>query len=172
MVSLVSLWLPILLGAVLVFIVSSIIHMVFKYHQTDYRSVPDEDAVRAALRPLNIPPGDYVVPKPADAKDMGSPEYQKKVTERTAANLTHLRLATAEGLCAPLNVEGGWYAVLRLPPGVDEETLVLDLLAKDDVLVQPGYFYDFPFPCLVLSLLTPDRVFQEGVGRLMGRTGL
>jgi hypothetical protein len=88
MVSLVSLWLPILLGAVLVFIVSSIIHMAFKYHQNDYRKVPNEDVVRDALRPLNIPPGDYVVPKPADAKDMGSPEYQKKVTEGPVVFMT------------------------------------------------------------------------------------
>ncbi|UCG87762.1 MAG: hypothetical protein JSW71_04225 [Gemmatimonadota bacterium] len=88
MVSLVSLWLPILLGTVLVFIVSSIIHMVFKYHQNDYLKVPNEDAVRDAIRPLNIPPGDYVLPIPADAKDMGTPEYQNKVIEGPVVFMT------------------------------------------------------------------------------------
>ncbi len=96
--------------------------------------------------------------------------FRAKVTERTGANLTHLREATAKGLLAPLNVEGGWYTILRLPPGVDEESLVLNLLAEDDVLAQPGYFYEFPFPCLVLSLLTPVDTFQEGVQRLTARS--
>jgi hypothetical protein len=81
MVSLLSLWLPILLGAVLVFLVSSLIHMVLKYHQDDYHAVPNEEEVRAALRPLNIPPGDYVVPKPTSAKEMTTAEFQTKVTE-------------------------------------------------------------------------------------------
>ena len=53
MVSLGSLWLPIVLSAVLVFITSSIIHMVLKYHNRDYRKLPNEDAVRAAIRAGN-----------------------------------------------------------------------------------------------------------------------
>jgi hypothetical protein len=88
MVSLLSLWLPILLGAVLVFIVSSLIHTVLAYHQGDYLQVPNEDQVRAALRPLNIPPGDYVVPKPANAKAMKTPEFQAKVTEGPVVFMT------------------------------------------------------------------------------------
>lgn len=88
MVSLLSLWLPILLGAVLVFVVSSLIHMVLKYHQDDYRQVPNEDGVRSALRPFNIPPGDYVVPKPASAKDMKTPEFQAKVSEGPVVFMT------------------------------------------------------------------------------------
>ena len=88
MVSLLSLWLPILLGAVFVFVVSSIIHTVLTYHQNDYRQVPDEDAVRSALRPLAIPPGDYVVPKPANAKEMKTPEFQAKATEGPVVFMT------------------------------------------------------------------------------------
>jgi hypothetical protein len=88
MVSLLSLWLPILLGAVLVFVVSSIIHTVLKYHESDYRQVPNEEGVRNALRPLNIPPGDYVVPKPMSAKDMKTSEYQAKVTEGPVVFMT------------------------------------------------------------------------------------
>jgi hypothetical protein len=59
-----SLWLPILLSAVAVFIVSSIVHMALQFwHRNDYRKLPEEDAVLAALRPLNIPPGDYMAPQ-------------------------------------------------------------------------------------------------------------
>src|SRR5262245_8077348 len=56
MVSMLALWLPILLSAVLVFVVSSIIHMVFKYHRNDFLPLPDEDAVRAALGKQNLAP--------------------------------------------------------------------------------------------------------------------
>ena len=61
MVSIISLWLPILLSAVAVFIASSVIHMVFKYHNSDFKKMPAEDEVMAALRPFDIPPGEYVV---------------------------------------------------------------------------------------------------------------
>ena len=60
MVSLGALWLPILLSAVFVFIVSAIIHMVLKYHNSDYRRLPNEDEVRTALRKGNPAPGMYV----------------------------------------------------------------------------------------------------------------
>ena len=62
MVPLSSLWLPILLSAVLVFIASSVIHMVLGYHKNDVKKVPDEDAVQDAFRRLGITPGDYAVP--------------------------------------------------------------------------------------------------------------
>lgn len=70
MVSLTSLWLPILLSAVLVFIASSVIHMVLKYHKSDYDKTPQEDAILTALQ--GVPPGEYVLPYmrgPEDAKD-------------------------------------------------------------------------------------------------------
>ena len=69
MVSIVSLWLPILLSAVIVFIASSIIHMLLKYHRSDFGRVPSEDEVMDALRPFNIPPGDYVIPCAGKAKE-------------------------------------------------------------------------------------------------------
>jgi hypothetical protein len=75
MVSLLSLWLPILLSAVLVFVVSSIIHMFLPYHRNDYRRLPDEDGVMGALRPFAVPPGDYMFPRAGSMKEMGSPEY-------------------------------------------------------------------------------------------------
>ena len=79
MVSLTALWIPILLSAVLVFVVSSIIHMASPWHKNDYPRIPNEDAVRSALRPLNIPPGSYMVPRPANPKEMGSPEFADKM---------------------------------------------------------------------------------------------
>ncbi len=57
MVSLGALWLPILLSAVLVFVASTLIHMVLKYHASDYRALPNEDAFRAAFRGTHVPPG-------------------------------------------------------------------------------------------------------------------
>ena len=88
MVSLVSLWLPILLSAVAVFIVSSIIHMFLTYHRADYTDLPNEAEVMDALRPFNIPPGDYVMPRPASAKDMGTPEFIEKLKQGPVAFMT------------------------------------------------------------------------------------
>ena len=62
MVPLTSLWAPIVLAAVVVFLVSSIIHMVLPYHRTDFGCLPAEDDVMDALRRFKIPPGDYLVP--------------------------------------------------------------------------------------------------------------
>lgn len=81
MTALSALWLPILLSAVLVFVASSVFHMVLKWHTNDYRKMPNEDQVRAALQPLAIPPGDYAVPQPASLADMRSPEYLAKLAQ-------------------------------------------------------------------------------------------
>lgn len=80
-----ALWLPILLSSVIVFAVSSLIHMVLPWHKSDYPRVPNEDQLRAALRPLAIPPGDYMVPRPSSTQEMRSPEFVEKV--RTGPNL-------------------------------------------------------------------------------------
>ncbi len=79
MVELFALWLPILLSAVLVFIVSSIIHTVSPWHKNDYPQMENQDDVMDALRPLNIPPGDYMVPRPKSMKDMRSPGFIDKL---------------------------------------------------------------------------------------------
>jgi len=73
MVSIVSLWLPILLSAAAVFILSSIIHMVLKYHNNDFKALPSEEPVMDDLRKHNIPPGEYHFPR---AKDM-SERYER-----------------------------------------------------------------------------------------------
>ncbi|MBN2009753.1 hypothetical protein JW960_10460 [candidate division KSB1 bacterium] len=77
MVTIFSLWLPILLSAVFVFIVSAIIHMALPYHRSDFTKVPNESKVMEALRQFKIPPGEYMLPRAATSKDMKSPEYQE-----------------------------------------------------------------------------------------------
>ena len=75
MVPLMSLWLPILLSAVFVFVASSIIHMALGYHKNDVRQIPGEDDVIATLRRLNVPPGDYCVPHPGSMAGMKEPAF-------------------------------------------------------------------------------------------------
>jgi len=88
MVSIGALWLPILLSAVLVFVASSIIHMVFKYHQADYRQLPDEEAARAVLGKQDLRPGQYVIPYCRDMKEMQQPNMIRKLEEGPVAFLT------------------------------------------------------------------------------------
>ena len=78
MVPLSSLWVPILLSGVIVFVASSIFHMLLPFHRKDYRRVPAEDDVMAALRPFNLPPGDYVMPLAESPAGMKSPEFLEK----------------------------------------------------------------------------------------------
>jgi hypothetical protein len=88
MVQIASLWLPILLSAVIVFVVSSIIHMVLGYHRTDFKKVPDEDGVMDALRKFDVPPGDYAVPCPGGPEGMRSPEFIEKMKKGPVALIT------------------------------------------------------------------------------------
>jgi hypothetical protein len=88
MVTIMSLWLPILLSSVFVFIVSAIIHMVFTHHSNDYRKLPNEDAVAEALRKFNIPEGQYLLPYASGSKEMNSPEYKEKALKGPRAILS------------------------------------------------------------------------------------
>jgi hypothetical protein len=66
-----------------------------------------------------------------------------------------------------LDVEGGWYATIRVPKIRSEEQWVLHLLGDENVLVQPGFFFDFDTEAfLIVSLLTPPRIFRKGITRL------
>ncbi len=73
------LWLPILLSSVAVFLVSSLIHMILPWHKSDYPKMAEQDKVMDALHPLNIPPGDYMIPRPTDRNEMVSPEFKEKI---------------------------------------------------------------------------------------------
>ena len=128
MVSVLSLWLPMLLSAVFVFIASSIIHMALTYHRTDLGQVPDEAKVMDALRPFNIPPGDYAMPCAADRKEMGTPEFIEKTKQGPVAFLTVLpngpmtigkSLGMWFGYSLVVGVIAGYTAGLTLGPDAD-----------------------------------------------------
>jgi hypothetical protein len=78
MVSIVSLWLPILLSAVLVFGASTIIHMVLRYHWNDFAALPDEPALAEAFRKAKAGPGNYVIPRCASFAEMREPAVLEK----------------------------------------------------------------------------------------------
>ncbi len=88
MVSLFSLWLPILVSAIVVFLASSVIHMVFTYHKNDLQKLPDEEGTMDALRPLNLPQGDYYMPFCGTAKDMKDPVLVEKMGKGPVALIT------------------------------------------------------------------------------------
>ncbi len=126
MVSLGALWLPILLSAVFVFIVSAIIHMVLKYHNSDYRRLPNEDEVRTALRKGNPAPGMYVTPHIADMKEMEKPEVKQKFVEGPVAVINVRRpgamsMGPALGqwfvFCLVVSLFVAYIASHVLPPG-------------------------------------------------------
>jgi len=83
-----SLWLPVLLGAGVVFFLSSLIHMVFKWHQADYRGLDREDAVRNAIHGSQPTPGHYVLPYCQDMKEMAGEAMQQKYREGPTGFLT------------------------------------------------------------------------------------
>jgi hypothetical protein len=91
MTGLLDLWLPILLSAVFVFILSSIIHMTPLWHRGDYPGVPNQDAVMDAVRPFGIAPGDYMIPRAANMKDYKTPEFEQKLNKGPLLIVTVLR---------------------------------------------------------------------------------
>jgi hypothetical protein len=89
MVPVLSLWAPILLAAVLVFLASSILHMLLPYHRSDFRKVPAEDEVMDALRP--VPPGNYMLPHAGSPAAMKEPAYVAKKERGPVATLTIMK---------------------------------------------------------------------------------
>jgi aspartate/methionine/tyrosine aminotransferase len=95
--------------------------------------------------------------------------FQQQCTERTRSNLAQLdKLLSTQKLCTRLRLEGGWYAVLRVPVIGSDEELALELLNTRGVYVHPGHFYDFPADgYLVVSLITPELRFAAGIEALV-----
>ncbi len=95
---------------------------------------------------------------------------QARIRERVLTNRSRLVRAFEHlPACQVLPVPGGWSCVIRIPAVLPEEEAVLRLLSENDVLVHPGYFFDFPFEAfLVFSLLPEPDLFREGVARLWG----
>jgi alanine-synthesizing transaminase len=96
---------------------------------------------------------------------------QQQIIGRVQANRAFL--ASQVGPTSPwklLATEGGWYAVLEAPRIQSEEEWVLNLLAEDNVLVQPGFFFDFEREAfLIISLLTAEDAFRAGIRRILAR---
>jgi len=90
MVPLIDLAVPILASAVLVFVLSSIIHMVLPFHRNDFQALPDEGKVQEALRPFNIAPGDYTLPH-MNAATMKDPQKIERMTRGPVAIITVIK---------------------------------------------------------------------------------
>lgn len=123
-----ALWMPIVVSAVLVFVASSIIHMLLPWHAGDYAPLPKEAEARAALAPMAIPPGDYMVPRAMSMKDMDTPEFKKKLEEGPVMVLTVMpngpmtmgaSLAQWFLFSLVVGVFAAYVAGRALPPGAD-----------------------------------------------------
>jgi len=86
-----SLWLPVIASAVAVWLLSAILHMVLKYHRADYRPLPDESSVAAAIRQVGPGPGLYILPHVADPSQMKDPAVRKRYEDGPVALLTVMR---------------------------------------------------------------------------------
>ena len=126
MTSLLALWLPILLSAVVVFIASSIVHMAPLWHASDYPRMPNEDAFSEAVRPLAIPPGDYLVPRPAARAELRSPAFLEKMQRGPVVLITVMppgqwqmgrTMAFWFLYCAVVSFFAAYVAARALPPG-------------------------------------------------------
>lgn len=106
MATMMQLWAPILATAVLIFIASSLIHMVFKWHNSDYHKLSNEEDVRAVIRAGNPSPAQYATPHCGDMKELQSEEMQKKFIEGPIALITIRKSGPPTmGLCLGL-----WFA--------------------------------------------------------------
>jgi hypothetical protein len=126
MVHIMSLWLPILVAAVLVFLVSWIIHMFLGYHRADFKTLPDEDGVLEALRKFNIAPGDYLIPCAGSAKAFREPAFQEKLKKGPILMMTMMKpgppsmggqLALWFLYCVLVGTFAAYVAGRALPPG-------------------------------------------------------
>jgi alanine-synthesizing transaminase len=95
--------------------------------------------------------------------------FKDQLMARVRKNLVELdKQLAGRKSCSRLQLEGGWYAVLRVPATRSDEDLAIQLLVTKGVSLHPGHFYDFPADgYLILSLITPEKDFAEGVRRLL-----
>lgn len=127
MVGLSALWLPILVSAVFVFAASSLIHMASPWHKGDYPKLRNEEQVLDALRPLALPPGDYMMPRPSSREEMSSPQFVEKVKRGPVVVMTvfpggPMSMGRNLGLwfayCLVISVFAAYISGRALPPGV------------------------------------------------------
>jgi hypothetical protein len=94
---------------------------------------------------------------------------QALLLDRVRANLSELDRGLArQKTCSRLELEGGWYAVLRVPVTQSDEELAIEILRKLSVLVHPGHFYDFSSDgYLIISLIVPPPDFRHGMAQVL-----
>jgi hypothetical protein len=128
MVTIASLWLPILVSAVFVFVASSVIHMALPYHRTDYGRVAAEDDVMDALRRFDIAPGDYMIPCAGGSEGLKDPAFVDKMKKGPVLVMTVMpggmfnmapQLAQWFVYCLVVGVFAAYVAGRALPPGAD-----------------------------------------------------
>jgi hypothetical protein len=128
MVSLTTLWLPILLSAAVVFFVSFVLHMLVPFHRSDFLKLPSEDEVMEALRRFSIPPGDYMAPSSTGPAAMRDPKFLEKMTKGPVVVATFLpggpirmggQLAQWFVYCAIVGVFAAYIATRTLASGTD-----------------------------------------------------
>ncbi|HEY3216769.1 MAG TPA: hypothetical protein VGK93_09785 [Candidatus Eisenbacteria bacterium] len=128
MVPVLSLWMPILLSAVLVFVASSIIHMVLTYHRADIRKLPAQDEVMEALRKFSLPPGDYMMPFAGTSQEMKAADFVERRKKGPVAFMTVMAsgepamgasLAQWFLYCLVVGVFAAYVAGRALGPGVE-----------------------------------------------------
>lgn len=128
MVPIVSLWLPILLSAVAVFIISSLIHMFLGYHNTDFKKLPSEDQVMDDLRKSNTPPGNYMTPYSSSSKERNTQEFKNKMNKGPVAFITMFpsgRITMGKSLalwfiyCVIVGIFAAYISGRALEPGAD-----------------------------------------------------
>ncbi len=95
--------------------------------------------------------------------------FQKQLVTRVRGNVAELDQQLAgQKACTRLELEGGWYAVLRVPAVQPDEELAITLLETKSVYVHPGHFFDFAGDgYLVVSLIAQEKQFAEGIGRIL-----
>jgi alanine-synthesizing transaminase len=133
-----------------------------------------EDEVNAAMERLEIIADTYLsVSTPIQVASRVLLDVRKKLQpllcDRLRQNLTELDLQLARNKsCCRLEVEAGWYAVVRVPATQSDEDLAIELIRTKSVLVHPGHFYDFPSDgFLVVSLITAPDIFRQGLQRIL-----
>jgi len=129
-----------------------------------------EDEVNAAMERLEIIADTYLsVSTPIQVAAGVLLDVRKKLQpllcDRLRQNLTELDLQLARNKsCCRLEVEAGWYAVVRVPATQSDEDLAIELIRTKSVLVHPGHFYDFPSDgFLIVSLITAPDIFRQGL---------
>jgi alanine-synthesizing transaminase len=138
-----------------------------------------EELVKEAIARLEIIADTYLsVNTPSQNAMTGwlefEPAIQKEILSRVRQNRRTVEEIFSGGKDGSLlKAEGGWYAVLKLPKNIPEEDLAIALLEHDRVMIHPGYFFDFEEePYIVISLLPPEAVFEEGIERLVQRIAI